>query len=98
LGSRRDSIARRFPAAQPRGATLTVLLVAPAGAGTARIAPNRYVVLFAGTQGAAGFQFTQTRAAALAAVKAAGGTVTRDLSRQIGLVVMHAPVHGSPAS
>ncbi len=72
-------------------AALAIMLAAPAGAGTARIATDRYVVLFAGTQKASGFQFAQTRQAALAAVTAAGGTVTRDLSREIGAVVVHAP-------
>jgi subtilisin family serine protease len=72
-------------------ATLAVLLAAPAGAGTARIAQDRYVVLLAGTQAETGFAFARTHDAALAAVTAAGGTVTRDLSRQIGLLVVHAP-------
>ena len=72
-------------------AALAILLAAPAGAGTARIATDRYVVLFAGTQQASGFQFAQTRQAALDAVTAAGGTLTRDLSREIGTVVVQVP-------
>jgi subtilisin family serine protease len=70
-------------------AAAAMLLAAPAGAtGTARLAQDRYVVLLAGSQGDTGFQFTQTRAAALATVTAAGGTVTRDLSNQVGVVVV----------
>jgi subtilisin family serine protease len=72
-------------------AALAVMVTAPANGGTARIASDRYVVLFAGTQGADGFQFTQSRQAALAAVTAAGGSVTRDLTRQIGAVVVQTP-------
>jgi subtilisin family serine protease len=72
-------------------ATLAVLLAAPVKAGTARIASDRYVVLLAGTQGDTGLAFARTHAAALTAVRAAGGTVTRDLSRQIGLLVVQAP-------
>ena len=62
------------------------LLAAPAGAGTAKIASDRYIVLFAGDQKATGFKFQRTHQTAVAAVRAAGGTVVRDLSQEIGAV------------
>ncbi len=69
-------------------AAFTALLAAPAGAGTARIATDRYIVVFAGDQQGTGFNFQRTRQTAVAAVAAAGGTVLRDLSQEIGTVVV----------
>ena len=70
------------------------LLAAPAGAGTARISSDRYIVVLAGNQKASGFQLAGTRQTATAAVAAAGGTVLRDLSRQIGVMIVRAPDAG----
>ncbi len=50
-----------------------------------------YLVVLAGTQGADGFAATGTQAAVHAAVKAAGGTIANDLSKQIGVLNVHAP-------
>ena len=41
-------------------AAFAALLAAPAGAGTAKIASDRYIVLFAGDQKATSFKFQQT--------------------------------------
>jgi hypothetical protein len=72
-------------------AAFAALLAAPAGAGTARIASDRYLVLFAGSQTATGFKFAQTRQTAAAAVNAAGATVLRDLTREIGAMIVETP-------
>jgi subtilisin family serine protease len=75
---------------------LAVALAAPASAaaaGSAELAPDRYTVLLAGEQTGDGFD-AAAPAQARAAVAAAGGTVLRDLSRQIGVLVVQAP---SPA-
>jgi lantibiotic leader peptide-processing serine protease len=66
-------------------------VASPAASGTAKLLGDRYVVVLAGTQTEDGFAFAQTRAAALTAVKAAGGTVVTDLSRQIGVLVVQSP-------
>jgi subtilisin family serine protease len=58
----------------------------PASSGTADA--QRYVVVLAGVQGDTGFTATGTSAAVDAAVKAAGGTVANDLSKQIGVLVV----------
>jgi subtilisin family serine protease len=50
-----------------------------------------YLVVLAGTQGADGFAATGTQAAVQAAVKAAGGTVANDLTKQIGVLYVHSP-------
>ena len=71
---------------------VTALAVAsPAASGTAKLLGDRYVVVLAGTQTDNGFAFAESRAAALTAVKAAGGTVVTDLSRQIGVLVVQSP-------
>ncbi len=49
---------------------------------------ERYLVVLAGVQGETGFAATGTAAAVNAAVGAAGGTVSNDLSKQIGVVVV----------
>jgi subtilisin family serine protease len=66
-------------------AVAALVVASPAAAGTAEIAPDRYTVVF---------DRDATPAQARAAVAAAGGTVLRDLSRQIGVIVVQAP---SPA-
>ena len=88
-----------MPKAQIRRVLLVVALslmaaltvASPASSGTAKLLGDRYVVVLAGTQTEDGFAFAQTRAAALTAVKAAGGTVVTDLSRQIGVLVVQSP-------
>jgi subtilisin family serine protease len=66
-------------------------VASPAASGTAKLLGDRYVVVLAGTQTDNGFVFAESRAAALTAVKAAGGTVVSDLSRQIGVLVVQSP-------
>jgi lantibiotic leader peptide-processing serine protease len=88
-----------MPKAQIRRVLLVVALslvaaltvVSPATSGTAKLLGDRYVVVLAGTQTEDGFAFAQSRAAALTAVKAAGGTVVTDLSNQIGVLVVQSP-------
>jgi len=70
---------------------LALGMAAPASAGTAQLAADRYVVVLAGTQGEDGFTAAQGVDAALAAVTSAGGTVAADLSRQIGVLVVTSP-------
>jgi subtilisin family serine protease len=50
-----------------------------------------YLVVLAGAQGRDGFAAAGTQAAVNAAVTAAGGTVANDLSKQIGVLVVHSP-------
>jgi subtilisin family serine protease len=50
-----------------------------------------YLVVLAGAQGPDGFAAAGTQAAVNAAVTAAGGTVANDLSKQIGVLVVHSP-------
>lgn len=77
-------------------------LVAAALAGLAGAVPvsagaagaERYLVVLAGVQGDGGFAATGTTAAVDAAVRAAGGTVANDLSKQIGVVVAESSVAG----
>ena len=77
--------------------TLTLALALAAGTATASaaqgavLANDRYTVVLRGEQGPNGFQSGASVAAAKSAVAAAGGTVTRDLSRQIGVLVVSAP-------
>jgi len=66
-------------------------IASPAASGTAKLLGDRYVVVLAGTQTEDGFAFAESRAAALTAVQAAGGTVVTDLSRQIGVLVVQFP-------
>jgi len=66
-------------------------IASPAASGTAKLLGDRYVVVLAGTQTEDGFAFAESRAAALTAVQAAGGTVVTDLSRQIGVLVVQSP-------
>jgi lantibiotic leader peptide-processing serine protease len=76
-------------------AVLTLALASSASAaGTAQIASDRYTVLLAGTQTGDGFEAAAAPAAVRSAVSAAGGTVVRDLSRQVGMLVVTSP---SPA-
>ena len=63
---------------------LTTLLFAPAGAQAA--ASRGYLVVLAGTQTASGFDAVGSDAQVAAALRAAGGTVTNDLSAQIGVL------------
>jgi subtilisin family serine protease len=76
--------------------TLLAALLAAVLAGVAGAVPSdsssaagsqRYLVVLAGTQGDDGFTGVGTTAAAKAAVAAAGGAVTNDLSSQIGVLV-----------
>jgi subtilisin family serine protease len=67
---------------------LAALIAAPAGAGTARIASDRYIVVFAGDQRASSFDFQRTRQSAVAAVRATGGALLRDFSREIGVALV----------
>jgi lantibiotic leader peptide-processing serine protease len=48
-----------------------------------------YLVALAGTQGVDGFTATGTQSAIETAVRAAGGTIANDLSRQIGVLYVH---------
>jgi subtilisin family serine protease len=78
-----------------RAGLLIVLLAViaaalPSAAGSAGTS-TRYLVVFAGTATEDGFALAATRDAALGLVAAAGGTVTRDLSKQIGVVVVESP-------
>ena len=50
-----------------------------------------YLVVLAGTQGADGFTATGTKSAVGAAVAAAGGTISNDLSKQIGVLAIESP-------
>jgi subtilisin family serine protease len=68
-------------------AALLVLTVLP-GAATSASGSMRYLLVLDGTETAGGFDLTGTRAAVLGAVSLAGGTVTRDLSDQIGVLVV----------
>jgi subtilisin family serine protease len=73
-------------------AVLTLALASSASAaGTAQIAPDRYTVLLAGTQTGDGFEASAAPAAVRSAVAAAGGAVVRDLSRQVGVLVVTSP-------
>ncbi|HUP33263.1 MAG TPA: S8 family serine peptidase [Gaiellaceae bacterium] len=75
-------------------ALAAVVLAGLAGAvpssSTSAVGTQGYVVVLAGTQGADGFAATGTSAAIEAAIATAGGTVANDLSRQIGVLVVHA--------
>jgi subtilisin family serine protease len=65
---------------------LTTLLFAPAGAQAS--ASRGYLVVLAGTQTASGFEAVGSDAQIAAALRAAGGTVTNDLSAQIGVLAV----------
>jgi subtilisin family serine protease len=78
--------ARRLAAAV---LAVSALVLAGATAGSGNIGGaelTRYTVVLEGTATANGFDLAGTREAALALVTAAGGTVTNDLSRQIGVL------------
>jgi subtilisin family serine protease len=76
-------------------AAMSLALAASASAaGTAQVAPDRYTVLLDGVQTGDGFDAVATPAAVRRAVATAGGTVLRDLSRQVGVLVVSSP---SPA-
>ena len=59
-----------------------------AESGAVRPVDGRYLVTLAGTQGPGGFTLDSTMTAVRTLVSAAGGTVVRDLSRQIGVLVI----------
>src|SRR5688500_1850271 len=65
---------------------LTTLLFAPAGAQAST--SRGYLVVLAGTQTASGFDAVGSDAQIAAALRAAGGTVTNDLSAQIGVLAV----------
>ena len=65
-------------------ALLTLAPVTATGAG----GTTRYLVVLSGTETGGGFDLAGTKAAALSAVSLAGGTVSRDLSGQIGVLVV----------
>ena len=65
---------------------LTTLLFAPAGAQAST--SRGYLVVLAGTQTASGFDAVGSDAQVAAALRAAGGTVTNDLSAQIGVLAV----------
>ena len=67
------------------------LLVPLGGAATAAQSSTRYIVVLAGTQTDSGFALAGTKQAALAVVTTAGGTVSNDLSAQIGVLVVESP-------
>ena len=73
-------------------AGLATLLIAGTG-GTAGASPQmtRYVVVLNGTATEDGFAVAGTQQAVTALVGTAGGTVTRDLSEQIGVLVVESP-------
>ena len=64
-----------------------LLTLAPVTA-TGASGTTRYLVVLAGTGTGGGFDLAGTKAAALSAVSLAGGTVSRDLSGQIGVLVV----------
>jgi subtilisin family serine protease len=71
-------------------AALVVLLALPSAA-TGASASTRYVVALAGTESSDGFTLAGTQQAVAALVTAAGGAVTLDLSKQIGVLVVDSP-------
>ena len=79
-------------------AVLAVVLAGLAGAvpsdSSSSAGSQRYLVVLAGTQGDDGFTGTGTTAAVNAAVAAAGGAVTNDLSSQIGVLVAESSLTG----
>jgi lantibiotic leader peptide-processing serine protease len=64
----------------------------PSASSSPAAGSERYIVVLAGVQGDDGFASSGTRAATLAAVAAAGGTVANDLSKQIGVLVVESSV------
>jgi len=69
-------------------AIAVVPLSAPA---TASVSSTRYLVVLAGTSTGEGFALAGTREAMLGLVATAGGTVTNDLSHQIGVLIVDSP-------
>ena len=68
-------------------AVAALIAVAPlGGAADANVGVTHYTVVLKGTATQDGFNLAGTRADALAAVQAAGGTVALDLTRQIGVL------------
>jgi hypothetical protein len=70
-----------------------IVLLAAGPGGTAGASPEttRYVVVLAGTATEEGFALAGTQQAVAALVTTAGGTVTRDLSKQIGVLAVESP-------
>jgi lantibiotic leader peptide-processing serine protease len=79
---------RRMSLLALAGLALALVLgaVRPATASADAAEVKRYNVVFKGTATTSGFTIDGGRAAALAAVKSAGGTVLFDLTKQIGVV------------
>jgi subtilisin family serine protease len=71
-------------------AALAVLCALPSAATSAN-ASTRYVVALAGTETSDGFAVAGTQQAVTALVASAGGAVTLDLSKQIGVLVVDSP-------
>jgi len=70
-------------------AVASVMALDAFGAASARAAAaERYVVVLAGQQGDGGFELAGTSQAVLSLVQSAGGTVTADLTRQVGVLVV----------
>jgi subtilisin family serine protease len=65
---------------------LVLGVVRPSGANANVAEVKRYNVVFEGTATTSGFSIEGGRAAALSAVKSAGGTVLFDLTKQVGVV------------
>jgi subtilisin family serine protease len=68
---------------------LAGLAAAVPGSSSSAAGMQGYLVALAGTQGTNGFTATGTPAAVQTAVKAAGGAVKNDLSKQIGVLYVH---------
>jgi hypothetical protein len=69
----------------------TLLLVGTGGTAGASPQTTRYVVVLNGTATEDGFALAGSQQAVTALVATAGGTVTRDLSQQIGVLVVESP-------
>jgi len=72
-------------------AALTVLATPLGSAGTGAATMKTYNVALAGSFTEDGFSLTGSKAAALDLVALAGGTVTSDLSAQIGVLIVRSP-------
>jgi len=77
---------RNLLAAFASVALMAAVLVVPAGAATG--ASQRYLVVLAGQQGDSGFVAAGAVSTVMTLVTSAGGAVTNDLSRQIGVLVV----------
>ena len=70
---------------------VSTLVLAGATAGSGSVAADQYTVVLAGTPTKDGFQLAGTKSAVLDLVASAGGTVTLDLTRQIGVLYADSP-------